>query len=139
MADPTTDFGYDTSCLNGLNTGRFASGVRLVAEAAYRRLITPRGLLQGGDDEANYGLDLADLIGAVMTPSQIAAIPGQIESELLKDERIETVTATVTSVQTGPGVTLTILVDASTAEGPFSLDLSVSQVTVELLGILPGQ
>lgn len=131
----TTNFGYDTSCTTALRTGRFASGPRLVAEACYRRLTTPRGTLQGGDDEANYGLDLLDAIGSIVTPSQIAAFPGQIESELLKDERLDSVTATVTATQNGPAVSFVISVEGQTAEGPFSLQLSVDEVTVAILGI----
>jgi hypothetical protein len=132
------DFGKDTSCLTGLRTGRFVTGARLVAEAAYRRITTPRGTLQGGEDEANYGIDLADLIGSATSPSAVAALPGQIQSELLKDERIASVTATVTSSTVGPSTTWTVSIEATTADGPFSLVLAVSGVTVELLGLQAG-
>lgn len=130
-----TDFGYDTSCTDGLRTGRFAFGVRLVAEAAYRRLSTPRGRLQGGEDEQNYGIDLADMIGAVTSPSLAAALPGQIESELLKDERIDSVDVNVTASTVGPATAYQIDISATTAAGPFSLVIAVSGVTVQLLGI----
>lgn len=133
-----TNFGKDTSCLTALRTGRFATGARLVAEAAYRRLSTPRGTLSGGDDEANYGLDLADLIGSVSTPSAAAALPDQIQAELLKDERISAVTATVASTKTGPSVSWTISIEGTTAAGPFSLVLSVAEVTVTIIGVTPG-
>mgnify|MGYP000564826546 CR=1 FL=1 len=46
---------------------------RLVAEAIYRRLTTPPGTLLGGDDEANYGLDLLSLIGSVEPARLVAA------------------------------------------------------------------
>lgn len=135
----TTDYGYDTSCLDGLRTGRFASGLQLVGEACYRRLTTPAGLLAligGGDDEANYGLDLGDLIGSVSTPNTVAALPGQIESELLKDERIESVDADVTSVTSGAVTSWTISISVETATGgSFELVLGVAGVTVALLGL----
>jgi len=129
------NFGTDTSCTDSLRTGRLVSGPRLVAEACYRRLITPRGSLFGGDDEANYGLDLADLIGSVSTKAQVAALPGQIQTELLKDERITSASATVTASKSGPSVTYQISISAQTDAGPFSLVLSVSDVTVSLLGM----
>ena len=137
-APAPVNFGTDTSCLDSLNTGRMASGLQLVAESVYRRLTTTRGTLFGGDDEANFGLNLEDVIGQVTTPSAAAALPGQIEAELQKDERIESVTATVVPVISGPSTSWTITIAAQTALGPFSLVLSVSEVTTQLLGITAG-
>ena len=135
VADPTVDYGYDTSCTDSLRTGRFSTGVRLVAEAIYRRLITPRGALRGGDDEANYGFDLVGKLGHTVSASEIAALPGQVESEILKDERIESAEVSVSSVTKGPSVSWTIAVSATTALGQFQLVLSVNDVTAELLSI----
>lgn len=123
--------------MDALRTGVLVSGPRLVAEASYRRLRTTRGMLRGGEDEANYGLDLADLIGSVATKSDAAALPGRVQAELLKDERVESVTVTVTSTVDGPATSWTVSVEGTTADGPFSLVLSVSEVTVDLLGIQP--
>jgi hypothetical protein len=130
-----TDFGTDTSCTDSLRTGRLSSGVQLVAEAAYRRLITPHGMLQGGEDEADYGLDLQDLIGSSTTKSQQAAVPGQIQAELLKDQRIESVTVDMQIFTNGPSTSYQIAIEAQTGVGPFSLVLAVSDVSVELLGL----
>ena len=130
-----TDFGRDTSCLNGMRTGRLVSGTRLVAEAAYRRLTTPRGMLLGGDDEQNYGLDLGNRIGSASTKSDAAALPGQIEAELLKDERIISADVTVEATTEGPATSWTITIECATAAGPFSLVLGIADVTVSLLGI----
>ena len=129
------DFGYDTSCLTALRTGRFSQGVRLVAEACYRRLTTPRGTLQGGEDESDYGLDLADMIGQASNPSTVAAMPGQIQAELQKDQRIQSCAATVTSSTVGASTSWVVTISAQTALGPFSLVLGVSGVTVSLLGL----
>ena len=131
----STSFGRDTSCTNSMRTGRFASGLRLVAEAAYRRLITPRGMLRGGDEEANYGFNLAELIGSTTSAADAAALPGRIAAELLKDERLESVDAVVTPMKSGPVTTFQIAVSARTAEGPFVLTINASSVTVELIGI----
>lgn len=130
-----TNFGKDTSCTTAILSGRFSTGTRLVGEACYRRLTTPRGMLQGGQDEQNYGLDLSQMCGAVVTASDAAAMPGRIQAELLKDERIESVTATVVSIVVNKIASWTITIDGDTALGPFSLVLGVSGVTVDLLGL----
>lgn len=132
------NFGTDTTCLTSIQTGRLSSGVQLVAEAAYRRLSTSRGTLFGGDEEANYGFNLEDLIGTLTTPSAAAAVPGQIEAELLKDERINAVQATCVQQTNGPAVAWLITVTAQTDAGPFKLVLSINDVTVELLGLTAG-
>lgn len=131
----TIDFGRDTSCLGELRPGRLSSGALLVAEAAYRRLTTPRGTLRGGEDEANYGIDLLDLIGSTSSESDAAALPDRIRGELSKDERIDasSIVVQVTRVVEGPRVTFIIDISASTDAGPFTLKLAVNDVTVELL------
>jgi hypothetical protein len=130
-----TEFGRDISCTDSMRVGRYSTGVRLVAEAAYRRLTTPRGMLLGGEEEADYGFDLSEVIGEVEPNVIAAALPGRISSELTKDERIESVETVVTVTQDGPTTTLLVNLDGTTAEGPFSLQLSVSDVTVDLVGL----
>lgn len=135
---PTSDLGLgtDTSCTDSLKTGRVSSGVRLVAESYYRRLITPRGTLIGGEEEADFGLDLADLCGSVQTKSDVASLEGKIIAELSKDERTETVSADVVrSIDSAGLVSFVITIRATTSAGPFTLVLGVSSATVELLGI----
>lgn len=130
-----SNFGRDTSCTTSLRTGRFATGPRLVAEAAYRRLTTPRGTLRGGEEEANFGIDLMERIGSVSAKSDAASLPGEIKSELKKDERIDTMTVTVLQTKDGPDVSFDITIDAQTAEGPFTLQVAASALSIELLGI----
>jgi hypothetical protein len=129
------DFGRDISCVTSLRTGRFATGARLVAEAAYRRITTPRGSLIGGEEEADYGIDLVDMVGETDSPSLALALPAQITTELRKDERIDTVDVDVVRRVEGPAVTYDIAIHCTTAAGPFTLKVSVNDVTVELLGI----
>jgi hypothetical protein len=130
-----TEFGKDVSCTTSMRVGRYATGVRLVAEAAYRRLTTPRGMLLGDEDEADYGIDLTELIGEVDSASLAASLPGRIVAELRKDERIEDATVSIASTKSGPSTTYVIQVTGETSEGPFTLQVGVSDVTVELLGI----
>lgn len=135
MSNTPSTFGRDTSCTTGLRHGRFVTGPRLVAESVYRRLTTPRGMLRGGEEEQNFGLDLTELVGSASTPALAAALPGRIEAEVRKDERIESVEAAVVATTTGPLTSYAITVRAVTAEGPFTLSIAASEVTVQLLGI----
>ena len=116
----STDYGQDISCTSGLRTGRYASGARLVAEAYHRRLNTPRGTLRGGEEEANYGLDLAAEVGRAVTNGTTGSLPGRIENELRKDERTETVKVTVVATVDGPKTAYAVSVDAVTSIGPLS-------------------
>lgn len=131
----TVDYGRDMSCTDSIKTGRFVTGVRLVAEAAYRRLTTSRGRLRGGEEEANYGLDLSQFCGSTDPKRTAASLPGRIRAELLKDERIESVDVDILAVTDGPGTAFTITINVQTGAGPFTLQLLASSVTVALLGI----
>lgn len=137
MAD--TNFGKETSCTTGLRTGRYVRGVSLVAESYFRRLSTPRGMLRGGEDEQNFGLDLTAKIGTVANASERAALPGQIAGELMKDERSLSIDADVAETTlTGGGKRWVVTVRAQTTEGPFTLQLGVTNVSAEFLGIAEG-
>jgi hypothetical protein len=132
-----TDFGYDTSATDGIRAGKLVRGVRLVAEAAYRRLITPAGSLRGGKDEENYGLDLSDYIGRVDSKAVASALPGVIRAELLKDDRIETVSVTVTRTDLGAGAySYAIAIACTTSQDEsFILTVAATDVDTTLLGI----
>lgn len=134
-----TDFGRDTSCTTSLRTGRFVTGARLVAEADFRRLTTPRGTLRGSEEESNYGFDLMGFIGTTTGKTTAASLPGKIRSELAKDERHLSINVQVLEATDSAGLTsFDITIDAKTAAGPFTLTLRASAVTVELLGITVG-
>lgn len=130
-----SSFGRDLSCTTTLRSSRFARGVRLVAEAAYRRITTRRGTLLGGQDEANYGIDIGDGIGSSNAESYAAALPGRVEAELEKDDRIQATRATATVVATGPLVRILLRVACETSDGPFTLTLDVAEAGVAILGI----
>lgn len=131
------DFGRDLSCTTSIRAARFSTGLRLVAEACFRRLTTPRGMLRGGEGEADYGLDVTQLVGSVQSASDVAALGGQIRNELLKDERLLSVEPTIVDVSVSPvSKRYQITVEATTADGPFKLVLAASAVTAELLGIV---
>jgi hypothetical protein len=134
----TKNFGVDSSCTTGIRSGVLVSGITLVAQMCFRRLSTPRGQLYGGEDEANFGLDLVGILGHAATDDEAASVPGQVQAELLKDARVAAVTCTTSSVKTGPAAAWTVNVAVESSEGAFSLVLSVDAVSVQLLGIAAG-
>lgn len=137
-------YGFDTWCLDTLQPGRFASGAALVVQALYRRLITPRGTLRGGDEEGAYGLDVSGYCGAVGYSTAVYALPGLVQAELLKDDRVGpdlNVAAVITESGNGAGgieIQLSITGSLADESGDFSLTLAVNDVTVSILGGLPS-
>ena len=124
----TIDYGTELSWTDDVDpTHRFVTGTRLLGEALYRRLITPRGQLL---DDPDYGLGIVQLLNKPMTTREIASLPARIQAECLKDERVASVTATVT--RTGEIWKISLVATASSGE-PFRLVMSVDQVTPALL------
>lgn len=132
-------FGRDMSCTDAIRTTRLVSGTRLVAEACYRRLITPRGSLIGGEAEASYGLDLTSLVGTTDVDALAASLPGRIAIELQKDDRVGDVSTNVVVTKNGPAATFGVTIRVTTTEAEsFTLTLAVTEVSVALLGISEG-
>ena len=125
-----TDYGTALSCVDDIDPeSRTVSGNRVVAEALARRLMTPRGRLIGYPD---YGFDLTQFANADLSPRELAGVRAGIVAECLKDQRV--VGVTVDLVLDNEGLlTVTIVVEGS--QGPFTLVLAVSSVTVELLSL----
>ena len=127
-----TDYGRCLSCTDTMRGGRYVSGVRVVAEAAYRRLITRPGELL---DDPDYGFCVEDYVGSSSSTSDIAMLPGLIRQQLLRDARLRSVDVTVDETGTVADRTWTITVMGYTDGGPFELVLAVGSVTTALLGI----
>ena len=68
------------------------------------------------------------MIGQATTAATAAALPGQIESELLKDERIDSVVVTVKATVVGPSTSYVVSVEGALIDdgGTFALVLSVN-------------
>jgi phage baseplate assembly protein W len=126
------DFGTDLSCTDDLDPAMAeVSGITLLAQAIYRRLTTPRGALW---EDPDYGFDVRELLSSTMTPAQIASIPGQVRTEVQKDERIQS--ADVRVMRT-TALELEIGITCVTELGPFSLVLSVTAAAVALSSVTP--
>ena len=103
------------------------SGFRVVAEAVFRRWTTPRGRLI---NYPNYGYDLGQHVNADMSPRDIAAMVANLEAEAKKDERVAG--CTVVAVL-GTDGTLTVTGSIDTGQGPFTMVVAASAVTITLL------
>lgn len=129
------DYGRDVWCTDSLRTGRYATGLRVVAQTALHRLTTPRSALRGGEEEADFGIDLPGMIGSTQTEVDAAALPGRIRTELKKDRRIQDAQSTLTqSTDAAGGITWTIEIRVVTELGTFTLQASAVTVTIVGLG-----
>ena len=142
MTEPVNPVGYgvDTWCLDTYQPGRYARGRQVPAQALYRRLNTPRGVLRGGEEEARYGLDVANFVGKVGYQAAVAAIPGRVRAEVLKDERVvdAAVRATIAVADNGEiSIEVELSVALTDGEDPLSLTLGVSDVGLDLIGGMP--
>ncbi len=125
-----TDFGSAVSWVADMTPeGGVVTGNLVVAQAIARRLMTPRGRLIG---YPNYGYDLTQFCNGDIGDSDVPSIQSGIEAECLKDPRVA---SAVSSVSLDPSGLMTVKVTATSANGPFTLVLSVSQVTVQLLKV----
>lgn len=105
---------------------------RTLAEVLARRLITRRGAIE---EDPEFGTDVRQWCQARMGPVALAKIKFAVEAECLKEERVTSVTATVTF---DPGLSKTRIVISGTADRrDFELTLLADQLTVELLNT-PG-
>jgi phage baseplate assembly protein W len=122
------DFGKGISCVPDL--GDFfvlKSGHALLGEALARRLSTPRGTLFYAPE---YGRDVRIYLSETLTGDALARIAAEVEAEVERDERVTKASATVTAPTLEQ---LQIALSLETGEGPFTLVLAVSAVTVEIL------
>jgi phage baseplate assembly protein W len=117
-------YGVDIDCLNGHGfVWALASGPRNVANAIGRRLITPRGGLFYDPD---YGFDVREYLGVALTRGKLAELIQGVESEALKDVRVQAVVAAVT-VTGNPSTALKLSLSITLADGPaFDMILSIA-------------
>jgi hypothetical protein len=123
------ELGQDIDCITDVGQSlAIASGLRNIGNALCRRLQGPLFY------DADYSdTDVRDFVSAGMTPGQLADLQGRITSTIIKDERIDNPTVTVTSnPQTGA---LSIAILCELATGPFTFLVAVDKLTVSLLEV----
>lgn len=134
-----TDYGTDISTFAGVGglvdiDPRFPliSGPRVPLEHVARRLMTMSGTLPGGQDG---GFDLTTMAGKRMSAVTIKRAEARIAAEAARDQRVRSAEARIEQVSQDR---FRVRVSVRLVDGPFSLVLSVSSVTVELLEIDRG-
>lgn len=127
----TTDYGSDIVAIPDLDpTFSPVTGPRVVAQAIARRLSTPRGSLPF---YPNYGIDVRDYLNERITVGSLAQIRRDVESECMADERVRS--ADVSAAHNTETGEMRLTVSGTTLDGPFSLVLGVSAVSVTLLSV----
>ena len=123
------DLGRDFQVLGGVNPAfPLISGYTNLGQAMAMRLQTPRGGLWYDQD---YGTDLRGWLNAAITGPVQAQLVGAIQSECLKDDRVQACTASV--VVDRASSTMTVTINTVTAQGPFSFILAVTSATVAII------
>lgn len=97
-----------------------------IAQVCARRLETPRGTLR---TDPNFGFDCRTYVLGKVDQTVRMQLRTEIAAELVKDERVKSARVTVEHT----AGTLTIKVELTTSVGPFTLLLSVSQLSVTIL------
>lgn len=126
-----TDFGTDVStCVDGDLDPYFMTirGPRVVAEAIVRRWTTPQG---GLFFDPSFGQDVRALLSQAVSPASLFALRASLVAQAEEDERV--LQARVDVVLDVPTRRLLIRGEIVTADGPFSLVVSIDQLKLELL------
>jgi hypothetical protein len=121
-----TDFAGSHDLTETMDEIEDPNSVRAIADAAMRRLDTPRG---GLIDDETYGKDVRALLNKGLTAAQIDAEAREIDSEVEQDDRIEKATTTVTPGGTPLGSRLRVsirIVPVDPRLGDFTLTFSAT-------------
>lgn len=135
MTQPAPAFGSTLAMCTNLNgewdcdpTGRMATGRDVLSQRLINRQTTPLGSVI---DSPNDCFDVSDWLSASMTDGQVAQLPGQIHTELLKDQEVQSLTVTVNY---NPATSTLILTEnIISGYGPFSLTITVTPGNVSAL------
>lgn len=130
LEEPDDRFGLDISTFPDLDAGMsLQGGGRVLSEAIARRLSTRRGTMSPFD--ADYGTDIRDYLNQEMTSEALHRVKTDVEAEAEKDERVEEAYCTVEFDEQSQA--LSIQLELATAEGPFSLRLAVTELSLSVL------
>jgi hypothetical protein len=128
-----TDLGsFPNPAANGaidLDAGMIeVTGRTLLAQSLVRRQTTPTGSVS---DSPNDCVDVRGWLSNGVTTNELHALAGNLKTELLKDERVVDVSLMVS--YNAASQTLTIVENFTSGYGPFTLTLTVTNVTISIL------
>ena len=141
-----TGYGSDVWCEDQIIAGRMAYGWRMVLQACFRRLTTPRGALwfltdpdSTGDAEGAYGFDIRSWIGQVGAEDAVRSLPALISAELTKDPRVGRARATAELMPRADGnpledmLRIRILITLADSSQTFPLTIAASAVSAAII------
>jgi len=111
------------------------NGLACLAQDLLLRMDQPRGIDDGTEDGAEYGYDVRALLNESMTPQRLLECVVNIELEVLKDDRVDTCSASRSRFDSTTR-TLFINLDVTTAAGPHALSIVA---TADNLTIIEAQ
>ncbi len=132
---PNQPYGTDIGCfftstgVGDLSPGAVeVTGLQLVAQRILCRITTRRGTVI---DAPNDCLDIRDYCRAGNTVQNLSAIRSELQAEIAKEQAVQSVSVQVTfNLELG---TMQIVLAIVAGSGPFTLTLSVSSLTVQIL------
>jgi hypothetical protein len=99
---------------------QMATGRVVLAQSLIRRQTTPRGSVITSPNDC---IDIRQLLSKEMTQTSLQALASLIKTELIKDQRVTSVSVQISVDALGNA---TITENIGTAQGPFSLTLGIS-------------
>ena len=137
------DFGQDISTFSGAEGAVDfdplvppMEGVRVPLEGIARRWSTPRGSLSFVSEEHDdYGYDFMQLAAKRMSPLAIARAEAALAQEASREQGVLGMTVRITNPALGAYV---VTGSVRLASGPYTLVLSVADVTIQSLKVTRG-
>lgn len=103
-----------------------------IAQAAVRRLVTPRGSLPGDPD---YGKDLRQLLNSPILPAKLLQAQQEANVELVKDDRVLSAQVTIESNGQDAIWVRAIMTRADTG-ATFTLTANIAGVSAEVTAVV---
>jgi len=120
--DPT--YGTEISCDSDWNAGATASGIDAIKQSVYRRITTKRGTCPGSPHD---GLDIREYLHGDIDSDAVNTLLPLLRTEILKDDRIETVTIDPTIFETHVRFRIHV---TTRSYGPFDLVVKANELDV---------
>lgn len=138
-------YGSEIWCTDTLKTGRYARRAMVLAQALFRRVITPRGMLRAesttasaADEARIYGIDLAGMVGQVAYVDLPEFVASTLRAEFLKDDRVLSADPTVSTEQGSDGMvamTIDVIVVPVDETEDFRMTMTVAQAQTQLVSV----
>ena len=127
------DINYNTTAMDSYPVDGLVTNNAMIAQRIARLLITPTGALSAIDPDPNainWGIDCRQFVNGKFSRAQFGNLQSQITNAILQDEQVANANVNLTIDNAG-NMGINVLI--TTAVGPFSLTLSISNVTAAVV------